>query len=156
MKRIIVLSLFVLLFVSCVSTNNMNTENSLLLLYNENDTNERSNAFVYYQYRGNNFLVKINIMERFQQINHLKAGIYPITKFEAIYLQDDSIAQSYPTPFNIELKKDTVYIFPLKTITKMTPKGQSFDFKPLTDSDYQKCIAYIKSKERYNGLEIAK
>lgn len=158
MRRIVFMIIvgIICILSSCASMDNTNYDNSLMILLNENETTSRSDAFVYYRFRGPNITLKINVMEKYQRFNYLKPSQYKITNFEAMYIKDGSIAQTYPILSEFELLKDSVYIFPYKTVTTMKGKTQLIGLVKLTESDYKKCEEYISSQERYNNLRIVR
>ena len=158
MKKIILLFILVVVFLlgSCASMDNTNYDNSLMILLNENETSSRNDAFVYYRFKGQNLTLKINVMEKYQKINYLKPQQYMITNFEAMYINDDSIAQTYPMPVKFELLSNTVFIFPYKTVTTMKNSKQWINLVKLTELDYKKCEEYILTKERYNNLQVVR
>ena len=156
MKNLVYVIFIVLSFgmVSCASMNNTNIDNSLLIIINENETNKRNDSFVYYRYRGDTFSIKINVMEKYQKINYFKPGFYTIKSMESVYIKTDSVARKFPFLINFNLKKDSVTIFPYKTVITLKNNKQYVDFVKLTTSDYTKCEEYINTQERYNGLAI--
>ncbi len=156
MKKGLLAGIVVICFglISCATMGSANTDNSLLLLVNENETMERGNAFGYYQFKGENVTLKIDVMQKYQQINYYKPGVYAIKNFECIYIKDDSIANTSSCPIKFELQKDTVFVFPYKTVTTMTAKGQSIRLLPLTEADKKKCEDFIKTQKRYTGLAV--